>query len=784
MGFAYHRIVLDDEGKPIDYIFLELNEAFEKLTKLDREDILNKKLTEVLPGTENDPADWIGIYGKVAIDGISQSFEQYSRNVNKWFKVYVSSPEPHYFITLFIDITSNKLFNDEAKKFSLAIEQSPVSVVITDLDANIEYANKKFSEITGNSFEEAKGQNPRILQSGLHGKGYYADLWETLAGGKTWKGEFLNKKKNGDFFWENATITPIVDNNGKVTNYVAIMEDITQSKLAEQEISKLSQVLEQSPNMVLLTNANFEIEYVNESFQWVSGYSAEEIKGRLFKLLRLANDNKEEYKEFWDILNAGGYWNGERVDKRKNGELYWQQVFINTITDQNNGEVINYAVTMQDISERKKVEEKLQELNIDLEQKIVDRTSELSLANEFLMNEMIVRKQNEIALKLAKEEAEKANQVKSEFISRMSHELRTPMNSILGFAQLFAMGDITETQRKGVTHILNSGQHLLKLINEVLDISKIESGKLTLSVENINVYECVAEAVDLVTPLTIQSQISIHYPQTPQDSIFVKADKQRLIQVLVNLLNNAVKYNKEGGEVNIKVDYIDKQDEQDAHVLIAIQDTGIGIAVDDLEKLFVPFERAGGTETVVEGTGLGLAITKELLHLLKGEIDVESKLGVGSTFTLKLPGAHNHKPELISVNEIVAPVTNQQTQRNRGSVLYVEDNHINLELVEQVFQTHCPDVELISTKKGKEAVELVLKHRPFLILLDLDLPDIHGSKLVSIFKNNPETAQIPIIVVSADAMPYQIKKMYKLGVSAYLTKPINVHELLFEIDKF
>ena len=232
-----------------------------------------------------------------------------------------------------------------------------------------------------------------------------------------------------------------------------------------------------------------------------------------------------------------------------------------------------------------------------------------------------------------------------EFISRMSHELRTPMNSILGFAQLFSMGTLTEKQRKGVDHILNSGKHLLRLINEVLDISKIESGKFSMSVEEVNVNESILKLL-ICVPINYSSTSFYSIRIGNQDELYVKADKQRLIQILVNILNNAIKYNKHGGSVTVTTDYEKTAEGVDDHVIIAIQDTGIGMTEEDLEKLFIPFERSANLKTQVEGTGLGLSIAKELAGLLHGEIYVESQPEVGSTFYVKLPHVRFVKREI------------------------------------------------------------------------------------------------------------------------------------------
>ncbi len=533
--------------------------------------------------------------------------------------------------------------------------------------------------------------------------------------------------------------------------------------------------------MILITDLNYVIEYVNPSFSRISGYSQEDIVGRQYKFLKLAMADEPEYEELWAALRDGSVWHGENIDKRKNGELYWQEVSINPILDEN-GNTVNLVAIIQDISDRKKVEEELQELNLSLEQKVMERTSELSITNEFLMKEVVARKKHETELKLARNEAEKANKAKSEFISRMSHELRTPMNSILGFAQLFSMGELSPVQRRGVDHILNSGNHLLKLINEVLDISKIEAGKLSLSVEQIKVKEAISEAIDLVHPLTISPQINIHYISHKTDDLSIKADKQRVIQVLVNILTNAIKYNKKGGTVTVET-FVEPGDiGEDDRVKIDIKDTGVGIAEKDIYKLFIPFERLANTDTQIEGTGLGLSIAKELTALMDGEISVQSKLGEGSTFSITLPHVSHDKLNFSSLDG--TDVVNSHNKKAKGTVLYIEDNHSNIELVEQVLTTHRPDIKLICNKYGKQTIDLAIENAPDLILLDLDLPDTHGSEVIRELKQHKQTKHIPVVIISADAMPYRIKSLMKSGAERYLTKPLDVLELLQEIDKY
>ena len=782
LAYAHHRIIVDDDDVPVDYVFLEVNEAFEKMTGLVADEVINKTVTTVMPDITTGEFDWISIYGKVALTGEEVNFEEYLKPIDKWYNVFVFSPKKYYFTTFFTDITKAKKIREQEQLFNLALDQSPVSIVITDINAKIEFINKKFCDISGYSYEELIGNNPRILNSGKQNENFYIDFWKTLKSGRVWEGELINKRKNGDLFWEYATISPIKDSTGRTTHYFGVKEDITSRKANEKLIHKFSKIIENSPNMILITDSEFNIEYVNPSFCLLSGYSFEEITGRTYKFLRLANEDRAANVELWQKIENKEVWHGEIIDKRKGGELYWQDLTINTINDIN-GNVVNYVAIMQDVTERKKIEGEIKEINLGLEQKVKERTSELSVTNEFLMNEIIIRKKHEAELKVARNDAEKANKAKSEFISRMSHELRTPMNSILGFAQLFSMGELNDMQKKGVEHILNSGNHLLKLINEVLDISKIESGKLSLSIELVKIKEIVEEAVDLVRPLTVSKNISILVNLKNCDNLSIKVDKQRLLQVIVNLLNNAIKYNVNDGSVTLKVDIEKDSDSTENKIKISVIDTGIGVEEKNLTRLFTPFERMEEAINIAEGTGLGLSIAKELIELMNGTIGVTSKVAEGSTFYILLPYEDDRHNEFKLDNLNI--VNNSKGKNNaKGTILYIEDNNSNIELVQQIISTYRPDIKLICHKYGLKAVDLAIKHDPNLILLDLNLPDSHGSEIIVDLKKNKNTRHIPVIVISADAMPYRISNLINSGAERYLTKPLDVVELLSEIDKY
>ncbi len=371
----------------------------------------------------------------------------------------------------------------------------------------------------------------------------------------------------------------------------------------------------------------------------------------------------------------------------------------------------------------------------------------------------------------AEAEAAGANRAKSEFLSRMSHELRTPLNGILGFAQLLEMDAVTPAQRESVEHIQKGGRHLLALINEVLDIARIEAGKVAIALEPVLVADVVRSALDLVRPQAARRRISVTDGVSGGD--YVMADRQRLPQVLLNLLSNAVKYNREGGSIVVS------STAADGHVRLAVRDTGPGIAPELLARLFTPFDRLGADRSAVEGTGLGLALSRRLVEVMRGTLSVESTVGEGTTFAVELPGAAAPRPALDEPSETRATAA---AAAIRGTLLYIEDNPANLRLVERIV-SHRPGVTLLSALQGRRGLELACDHRPRAIVLDLHLPDLDGAEVLARLRSDPRTRDIPVVILSADATPGQVTRLLALGAAAYLTKPLDVQEFLALLDR-
>jgi PAS domain S-box-containing protein len=525
-----------------------------------------------------------------------------------------------------------------------------------------------------------------------------------------------------------------------VVDEIQLRYEIGERRRTAESQRLLQAAVQQSSESVLITTAQLdlpgpEIVFVNPAFTNVTGYTAEEVIGKTPRILQGPKTDRAVLNGVRAQLAKGEEFHGEALNYRKDGGAFVLSWNISPIRDEN-GEVTHFIGFQRDVTER-------------------DRAAS--------------------ALQYAKEEAERANRAKSEFLSRMSHELRTPLHAILGFAQLFELDGQSPGDAENVAQIVRAGKHLLGLINEVLDIARVESGKLALTPEPVSVRATLEETLSLVKPLAAERRVRLEPPAGDLDCE-VLSSARRFKQVILNLLSNAVKFNRQGGAVAVSCEKIEDC------LRINVADTGRGISADDMAKLFVPFERLDVSDTVTEGAGLGLSLSKHLIEAMGGKIGLESVPGKGTTFWVELPLIQGTPAATTrSLDAGIRSVSEAPGSTAPRTVLYIEDNLSNLRLVERILARR-PEVKLISAMQGSIGLELARQHQPDLLLLDLHLPDIQGDEILRQLRADPRTAQLPIVMISADATSAQIERLRVAGANDYLTKPIDVRRFLAVVD--
>jgi PAS domain S-box-containing protein len=508
---------------------------------------------------------------------------------------------------------------------------------------------------------------------------------------------------------------------------------LTRNELLESQ-QRLAAIVEHSHDAILSTTLDGVITSWNRGAERIYGYSPTEMIGEQLRLLMPTGfeDASEGLAQVAPGTTVEHY---ETTRKTKDGRTIDVSLTISPIKDAE-GNVIGLSRIARDVSERKQIE--------------AEREA-------------------------AREEADRANQAKSEFLSRMSHELRTPLNAVLGFAQLLELDPLVPAQRDATNEILKAGQHLLELIDEVLDLSRIEAGRLRLSLEPVDVIQVAEECLSLLRPQAQQESIGLTLSRQAEGPVFAVADRQRLKQILLNLLSNSIKYNRERGTVDVVIARVAGNE----RIRIDVTDTGYGIPADRIEHLFEPFERLGAEGSEIEGTGLGLALTRPLVEVMGGSISVMSAYEEGSTFSVELVADPSTETE-----DALGPDTRSPDSTPTGhTVLYVEDNLANLKLMERVLARR-PGIGLVSAMQGRLGVTLARAHRPDLIFLDQNLPDMSGLEVLRRLRADPGTGELPIVVISADASDGLRRRMFNAGASEFVTKPFDVDRLLEILDVF
>jgi PAS domain S-box-containing protein len=541
---------------------------------------------------------------------------------------------------------------------------------------------------------------------------------------------------------------PVLDDDGRFVAAVGTVLDITEHREAELALHRSEQAFRQffDTGLVGMTiEAPYQgWERVNRRMAEMLGYTPEEYAQHHWTDLTHPDDVDADMAQYERLLR--GDIDDYTLDKRylrKDGSVMDASLVVRAERDEQGRAVRVFAIVV-DVTARREAERALERHRDELEKLVEARTHELVAARDA---------------------AQQASRAKTEFLSSMSHELRTPLNAILGFAQLLELDRTLTLRSRGyVTEVLRAGRHLLRLINEVLDLAHVESGRLALSPEPLVLADLVQEALTLTEPLARQRDVALR-AEVPGDLV-VRADRLRLKQVLLNLVSNAVKYNRQRGSASIVAHPLDE-----FRLRVEVRDTGAGIAPERLPQLFQPFSRLGAEFGPVEGTGIGLSLSKRLVELMAGRIGVDSEPGRGSTFWIELPRdrlADPPPPRPVADAAAPAPLPAHEL-----GVLCVEDNPANLALVEQILARHA-GVRVIGAPSARLGLELARAHRPALVLLDIHLPEMDGYEALARLRADPATATIPVVALTAHAMPADARRAIEAGFDEYLTKPIDV----------
>lgn len=556
-------------------------------------------------------------------------------------------------------------------------------------------------------------------------------------------------RKDGSRFPAVVSVTALRDDHGGIIGYLLIGTDNTARMQVEEERSKLDQslrdqqfytrsLIESNIDALMTTDPSGVITDVNNQMETLTGLSRDELIGAFFK--NYFTDPERAEEGIRRVLSEGKVTDYELTARSKDGTE--TVVSYNATTFHNRDGVLQGVfAAARDVTERKRWDKVLQENTLELE--------------------------------TAKAIAEKANLAKSDFLSSMSHELRSPLNAILGFAQLIESDTPgpTPAQKASIDQILHAGWFLLELINEILDLAVIESGRLELSLEAVSLPEVLIECQAMIEPQAQKRGISMVFPKF-EAPFYIKADRTRLKQVLINLLSNAIKYNEVGGKV--VVEYVLSAD---GRMRISVRDTGAGMSPVMLAQLFQAFNRLGKEASGEEGTGIGLVVSKRLVELMQGVIGAESTEGVGSVFWIELIHDADPHAEYIKAVSTSMPASHIAVGSRTRLLLYIEDNPANLKLIEQLIGRY-PDLRLLSAQNGKDGIVIARRCVPDVILMDINLPGISGIEAMKIIRQDPVIAHIPIVAVSANAIPSDIEKGLEAGFFRYLTKPIKVNEFM------
>ena len=657
-------------------------------------------------------------------------------------------------ITYVIDISERKATEDQIRRLTMAVEQSPVGVTITNLDGKIEYVNEAFVRNAGYSREEVMGKNPRVLKSGKTPAQTYTSLWEALTSGKAWNGVFFNQRKDGSCYTEAASVTPVRQSDGRITHYLALHEDITERRRAEEAADKANRLFQESISSIAegftIFDENDRLVICNEAYLKIYHTSREFIvPGASFEEIIRRGAEHGQYKEAVGRIDE---WVRDRVAEHQSacGKHIEQRLddgrWVHIVEYRTpSGFIVGNRI---DITSRKLAEAELDHHRHHLEELVDERTT---------------------ALTLAKQAAEAANVAKSTFLSNMSHEIRTPMNAIVGFAHLLRRENPSEQQAERLRKIDSAANHLLSIINDILDLSKIEAGRLELETTDFHLGGLLDNVYSLVADQAKVKGLAVNV-DPGSVPLWLRGDQTRLRQALLNYAGNAIKFTTSGSVV-IRAKLIEET-ETNVLVRFEVEDTGIGIPPETQPHLFQAFEQADvSTTRKYGGTGLGLAITRRLAILMGGDVGVDSEVNQGATFWLtarlhKAAGPTQETPAAVTI------LAEEQLSHYRGTkILLVDDVDINREIAQQLLNG--TGLIIDTAEDGRQAVDMARRTPYALILMDLQMPVLDGLDATREILALPGRSSTLVVAMTANAFDEDRRACMDVGMVDFIFKPVD-----------